>query len=94
MQRSSTTARTLCGLSLALLVGVLTGAATPRAAAQPVAQALSELPPPPHDPKKKDDGAPCKSSDECQTHHTCEKVDNQKVCKAPPPRKLPPGAVT
>ena len=94
MQRSSTTARTLCGLSLALLVGVLTGAATPRAAAQPVAQALSEPPPPPHDPKKKNAGDVCKSADECQAHHTCEKVGDKQVCKAPPPRRLPPGAVT
>ena len=48
----------------------------------------------PNDPKRKQAGEPCKSSDECQRHHTCAKVDGKDVCKAPPPRRLPPGAVT
>ena len=46
------------------------------------------------DPKKKLPGDPCKSSDECQLHHSCEKVGDKNVCKAPPPPSIPPGAVT
>ncbi len=85
--------------SVALLAGVLLGASSQRATAQESAvaelapQAVSEMRPP-HDPKKKNAGDVCKSADECQAHHTCEKVGDQQVCKAPPPRRLPPGAVT
>jgi hypothetical protein len=89
MQRSSATVRTLSGLSLALLVGVLTGAATQRAAAELVQPAASEMKSRPPDPNKKNAGDPCKSADECQAHHTCEKVGSQQVCKAPPPRAVP-----
>lgn len=46
------------------------------------------------DPKKKMPGDPCKNADECQRHHTCEKVGDKNVCKAPPPPSIPPGAVT
>ena len=49
---------------------------------------------PPTDPKKKLPGANCKSSDECQNHHTCAKVGDKSVCQAPPQARLPPGAVT
>lgn len=48
----------------------------------------------PHDPNKKNAGDACKSSDECQLHHTCTKVGDKSVCQAPPPDRLPPGAVT
>lgn len=60
----------------------------------PSLQPVKQGPPPPHDPTKKNAGEACKSSDECQKHHTCAKVDDQMVCKAPPRRQLPPGAVT
>jgi hypothetical protein len=49
---------------------------------------------PKYDLKKKLPGAACKSADECQQHHTCEKVGDKKVCKEPPEPQLPPGAVT
>jgi len=82
--------------SAALLSGALLGASAQLASAhasdlgsQP-ARPVKE----PHDPKKKNAGDVCKSADECQAHHTCEKVGDQQVCKAPPPRRLPPGAVT
>lgn len=87
----------------ALLLGTWLGAA-PRTAqadvatlgpgAGQIATPVSEPPPPPHDPKKKKEGEACKSSSECQVHHTCTKVGDSSVCKAPPPRQLPPGAVT
>lgn len=51
-------------------------------------------PSPQYDPKKKLPGDVCKSADECQKHHTCEKVGDKQVCKEPPPPPLPPGAVT
>lgn len=60
----------------------------------PPAQAGSEAAPPPPDPNKKKEGEPCKSSDECQKHHTCAKEGDHSVCKAPPRPRLPPGAVT
>ena len=86
------------GLSGALLVGALLGggalpAHAEKAWASPGAQSLSEMAPP-HDPKKKNAGDACKSSDECQPHHTCTKVGDKSVCKAPPRPSLPPGAVT
>ena len=49
---------------------------------------------PPHDPNRKKAGEPCTSSDECQRHHSCAKVGDKNVCQAPPPPRLPPGAVT
>ena len=66
------------------------GAATPGAHRQTQTQAQA-LPP---DPKKKMPGADCKSSDECQNHHTCAKVGDKNVCQAPQRSRLPPGAVT
>lgn len=87
-------------LSAALLSGALLGALSSGslAHAEVVAPAggltaVSEAPPP-HDPKKKNAGDACKSSDECQVHHTCVKDGDKSVCKAPAPRRLPPGAVT
>ena len=87
--------------SIALFAGGLLGAAQ-------LASALADVDPgagsaarpagaqyrPPPDPKKKMPGDPCKTSDECQQHHSCEKVGDQMLCKAPPPPRLPPGAVT
>lgn len=58
------------------------------------AKRASEAPPPPLDPNKKKPGEPCKSSDECQKHHTCTKAGDASVCQAPPRPRLPPGAVT
>ena len=49
---------------------------------------------PPHDPNRKKAGEPCKSSDECQRHHSCAKVGDKNVCTPPPAPRLPPGAVT
>lgn len=89
--------------SAALLLGTVLGASSPVASARAdvlhgatgqAPHAVSESPPPPDDPKKKKAGEACKSSDECQRHHTCEKVGDTSVCKAPPRRVLPPGAVT
>ncbi len=48
----------------------------------------------PFDPKKKKPGEECKSSDECQRHHSCNKEGYKNVCVAPPRPKLPPGVVT
>lgn len=48
----------------------------------------------PFDPKKKKPGEECKTSDECQRHHSCSKDGDKNVCVAPPRRKLPPGVVT
>jgi len=82
----------------ALLVGSLLGAASSPARAElsaaGLAKPVKQAPPPPHDPTKKNPGDACKSSDECQTHHTCAKVGDKNVCQAPPRRELPPGAVT
>jgi hypothetical protein len=57
-------------------------------------RAVSEQPEPAPDPNRKKAGEACKSSDECQKHHTCAKVDGKNVCQAPPRPRLPPGAVT
>lgn len=85
----------------ALLIGIFLGAtaSVPHAYADADPGAApsrrSEAPPPPNDPKKKLPGDACKSSDECQRHHSCVKVDDTKsVCQAPPRARLPPGAVT
>lgn len=89
--------------SSALLVGTLLGAVphASRASADvtqgvtnPAAQSLGAAAQPPHDPNKKNAGEPCKSSDECQKHHTCTKVGDRTICQPPPPPRLPPGAVT
>ena len=83
-------------VSGALLAGLWLGAAR----VAPVhAGATSELEPkkeaaPVYDPKKKKPGDACKSSDECQKHHTCAKVGDKNVCQAPPRPPLPPGVVT
>lgn len=95
--------RAASAFSAALLLGTFLGASSPVASARadalsgvtgPAAHAVSEAPPPPDDPKRKKEGEACKSSDECQRHHTCAKVGDTSVCKAPPRRVLPPGAVT
>lgn len=86
----------------ALMFGIFLGATSSPSRAHadesPSAEApsrKSELPPPPTDPKKKMPGDACKSSDECQRHHSCVKVDaTSSVCQAPPRHRLPPGAVT
>lgn len=95
MPRSLSVAMGLCG---ALVLGALLGggalpARADRGSAGPAGQSLSEMAPP-HDPKKKNAGDACKTSDECQPHHTCTKVGDKSVCKAPPRPSLPPGAVT
>lgn len=95
MRRSIATAA-LCLVGLAL--GSLAGAKSREARAhadlsQQPAAARSEAPPP-YDPKKKNDGEPCKTSAECQPHSTCTPVGDKSVCQAPPRPQLPPGAVT
>lgn len=82
--------------SAALLSGALLGASAQLASAhasdlgsQP-ARPVKE----PHDPKKKNAGDACKSSDECQPHHSCVKNGDKSVCQAPERSRLPPGAVT
>jgi hypothetical protein len=88
--------------SCALLIGAVLGSAASVSPAHAdaalgsgsAAHPASEAAPPPPDPSKRKEGEPCKSSDECQKHHTCTKVGNQSVCKAPPRPSLPPGAVT
>lgn len=42
-----------------------------------------------HDPKKKKAGESCKSSDECQKHHSCDKIGAKSVCTAPEPLNIP-----
>lgn len=37
----------------------------------------------PNDPKKKKAGEECKTSDECQRHHSCVKNDDKGICTAP-----------
>lgn len=59
----------------------------------PAAQGMGEAKEAPPDPSRKKAGEACKSSDECQKHHSCVKVGDQNRCQAPPSR-LPPGAVT
>jgi hypothetical protein len=84
----------------ALLIGTLLGATSPIEPAYAdvdqgaTAQPVSQVKEPPPDPKKKLAGDECKSSDECQRHHSCVKSGDKKVCEAPPRPRLPPGAVT
>jgi len=84
----------------ALMVGILLGttANLSRAYADavpggmtPIAKSEQQVP---IDPKKKMPGDACKTSDECQSHHTCTKIGEKSVCQAPPRARLPPGAVT
>lgn len=91
-----------CGFSFALFLGGFLGAATGTAQAardldpstlSPGGKDAEAVKQPPPDPNRKKAGEPCKSSDECQRHHSCEKVGDQTRCQAPP-SKLPPGAVT
>lgn len=100
MFRSFTAATVFSG---ALMIGVFLGA-TSHAAPMcedgisgmsiPSVQEAKEAPPPPDDPNKKKAGEACKSSSECQKHHTCTQVGDQSVCQPPPRHRLPPGAVT
>lgn len=84
----------------ALMLGGLLGAASRVSHASPAHSAVeagampASMAKPAYDPKKKMPGDVCKSSDECQMHHTCVKVGDKQVCQAPPPPRLPPGAVT
>ncbi len=71
---------------LALLAGTAYAGASMRAADE----AMEPAP----DPKKKKAGEECKTSDECQRHHSCKKDGDKGVCTAPPRHKIPPGAVT
>lgn len=91
----------LAGWSAALFVGALFGAAATSPAWADVLPAAGEAPysagaqyRPPPDPTKKKEGEPCQSAAECQPHHQCNKVGDKQVCQAPPPPRLPPGAVT
>lgn len=77
-----------------LMLGVLLGGApqVARVHASVVSDPTATLPrgeaaQAPIDPKKKMPGDACKSSDECQKHHTCTKVGDKNVCQAPP---MPP----
>lgn len=103
MLHSIKTAKTAAPFSAALLVVTLLGARShaPRAYADayqgvagPAAKRASQVKEPAPDPTKKQAGEPCKSSSECQPHHSCAKVGDKHVCKAPPRPQLPPGAVT
>lgn len=42
-----------------------------------------------HDPKRKKAGEECKSSDECQRHHSCVKSGEKSICTAPPSVNIP-----
>lgn len=83
-------------LAVALFVGGIAAGASQAVVAPTDERAVpvGATAPPRYDPKKKMPGDACKSADECQAHHTCEKVGDHQVCKAPPPPRLPPGAVT
>lgn len=79
----------------ALLVSGITLIGTATYAKQSMKAIMAdEAPPEPPDPKKKKAGEDCKSSDECQRHHSCQKSGEKGVCTAPPRSKIPPGAVT
>ncbi len=52
-------------------------------------QAADALMEPAPDTKKKKAGAECKTSDECQRHHTCSKAGEKNVCTAPPRVEIP-----
>lgn len=80
------TANAILIACLALIAGSTHAGAKMRAADE-----ASEVAP---DPKKKKAGEECKTSDECQRHHSCKKDGNKGVCTAPPRHKIPPGAVT
>lgn len=73
---------------------VLIAGSTHAGAKMRAADMASEMPEPPLDPKKKKPGEECKTSDECQRHHSCKKDGDKGVCTAPPRHKIPPGAVT
>lgn len=45
-------------------------------------------------PEEENPGEPCKSSDESRPHHSSVKVVDKNACQAPPPPRLPPGAVS
>jgi hypothetical protein len=86
-------------LGLGAFLGTLSSASPAHANGQltlpsPNMQRAGAAVQPPHDPNRKNAGEPCKSSDECQRHHSCAKVGDRNVCQAPPPQRLPPGAVT
>ena len=95
--------RAVAIFSSALLLGAFLGTASHASPVHadaiagvggPSVQSAKEAPPPPNDPNKKKEGEACKSSDECQKHHTCTKAGDHSVCQAPPRPPLPPGAVT
>src|SRR5262249_18551636 len=93
--------KTAAVFSSALLFGAFLGATSSVSRADallslpaPSMHTVGAAAQPPHDPNKKNVGDPCKSSDECQKHHTCAKVGDKNVCQAPPAPRLPPGAVT
>lgn len=77
-----------------MIVAVVASASTTHAKQRGAAIMADEGPPEPPDPKKKNPGDECKTSDECQRHHTCKKKGEKNVCTAPEPHKLPPGVVT
>lgn len=80
------------GVLVVLLSGAGLWLGVTRAA--PAHAGAASQPAPVYDPKKKKPGDACKTSDECQRHHTCTKVGDKNVCQAPPPPVLPPGVVT
>ena len=79
----------------ALILGVFLGAIAkvPRAYADVAGFSARSEAYIPNDPKKKMPGDACKSSDECQKHHTCAKVGDKSVCQASLRPRLPSGAV-
>ncbi len=77
------------GILIAFLV--LVAGSTHAGAKMRAADEASEVAP---DPKKKKAGEECKTSDECQRHHSCKKEGDKGVCTAPPRPKMPPGVVT
>lgn len=80
------------GILFALVI--LVAGSTHAGAKMRAADMASEMPEAPPDPKKKKAGEECKTSDECQRHHSCKKDGDKGVCTAPPRHKIPPGAVT
>mgnify|MGYP000131392118 CR=1 FL=1 len=80
-------------LSKAILIACITLIAGSSHAGAKMRAADAAMEPAP-DPKKKKPGEECKTSDECQRHHSCKKDGDKGVCTAPPRHKIPPGAVT
>lgn len=74
---------------LIIIVGFCLAGAIYAGVSQHQADMAREAVTAPNDPKKKKAGEECKSSDECQRHHSCEQAGDKSVCVAPKLSDLP-----